>query len=427
MKGQVRVRFERGDRRRAVVACEFIAPATGESVGVVASDTFGAPIDLAEGVYIARATVPGGPEIVNTVKVAAGSTTDLVLVVSTASPSGEGSAPAPPPRPTGKRASNRGLTGTSAYHFDTFPLETDSASSVAEVRHRTDVDSTTSGNTGVEVPRGIWMQTWLGDHPHDAGGEVVPHGSGAPTFALSPGHHDPLFVQVGDGTTSTITAVPPAPAPTVTVVVSPSPANDDVSDVALTFSSGDPGVDALLAYIVNGRLDQARIVGPDAVAQAREMFQHKRQNPAGAAVAGYYLLRIGKVDSVGDWAANFAEWFPWLPDAQIIHAWQLLRRPDVPERDVARSRLLAASRELPPHYSEGLRLLFQGLEMFHAADPSDAEVKAHLEHVRQFASASDFGSAMTTYWGVKPSMPTLTRPTAIARPHGATDIEILRW
>jgi hypothetical protein len=167
----------------------------------------------------------------------------------------------------------------------------------------------------------------------------------------------------------------------------------------------------MLGYLTSGQLDQARVVAPELLATAREMFQQKVKSPEGAAVAGYFLLRVGEQESLGNWPNNFANWFDRLPDASVIHAWQLLRRPGVPDRRLARNRLVQAAQNGVPRYTEGLRLLFEGLQAFAADDSGDAKVETLLADVRRYAAACDWGSAHTTYWARSPHEPTLERIT----------------
>jgi hypothetical protein len=123
------------------------------------------------------------------------------------------------------------------------------------------------------------------------------------------------------------------------------------------------------------------------------------------------LLRIRETDRLHDWGANIYNWFTNMPDAQVIHDWQLLNRRGAPDRAIARDRLLRAAELGVPAYTEGLRLLFEGLRMMHGTDETDQAVGAALESVRKYANACDWSSSMTTYWCRTPPEPTLERIT----------------
>ncbi len=130
-------------------------------------------------------------------------------------------------------------------------------------------------------------------------------------------------------------------------------------------------------------------------------------NPDGAAIAGYYLLRLQETERLHDWPRNFANWFPWLPDAHVILAWHLLDRADVPDIEQVRSHLLdAVVPAVPPRYTEGLRLLYDGLRMLAARDPDDTEISDALRSVERYARAADFSSVLTTFWATSPGQPT---------------------
>lgn len=424
MKGSVRLRVDPGlDATVGAVACQLIAPETGETHGVVVTGSYGTPVELPTGTYVARSSVPGGDEIIQTVEVTEGGTTKVTIrsratltsPVRGGDESGVASAAVAPPEsgssdvardpqqasaPTGSRARakvERRIAGyTAGWH-------------TGDLEEYPDVDLTPEREG--ESTR-VWLQLWKDDEAVEWDARVIARGPGFATLELPSAAHRPHFLQVGgEATAWRFVAITPSEMPRVTITAAARDAGEGSfhDGVSVAVSSGDAEVDALIAYLVEGRLDLARIMGPGALTRAQEMFQSKKQNPAGAAAAGYYLLRVQEQDTVAAWARNFAEWFPWLPDAQVIHAGQLLRRPGVPERDLALRRLLTASSASPPHYSEGLQLLYQGLEMYRAVDPASDEIANGLQRVREFAAASDFSSAATTFWGRSPNHPVTTR------------------
>ena len=136
--------------------------------------------------------------------------------------------------------------------------------------------------------------------------------------------------------------------------------------------------------------------------EAEQLLRDKVRNPYGAAVGGYYLLQTGEYDRLHDWPNNFANWMQWLPDAAVIHAWQLLYTGGENERARARERLLdAAGRGLPMH-SEGLRLLIEGLELFVGETQMRKRITRALKRVVQaFMQVWSEGSL----WAITQSVP----------------------
>ena len=127
-------------------------------------------------------------------------------------------------------------------------------------------------------------------------------------------------------------------------------------EVVTTAVTGNDVAESLLGYLRLGLTAHAEALWP----MAEDLLQHKFRDPIGAAVGGYFLLRLGRFGRLREWAANLANNFGWLPDGAIIDAWLHLHmareRNDNGEYTLARNRLLdAASRGLPL-YTEGLRL-----------------------------------------------------------------------
>lgn len=232
-------------------------------------------------------------------------------------------------------------------------------------------------------------------------------------------------VQLGGPDTAwRVVCLPPAYVSTVTAAVDRS-ASDVDDGVTVTVRGLSALSDALAEYVTTGQLGEARIVAPQLVDQALHMFESKLASPEGAAVAGYFMLRVGRQEELGSWPRNFAEWFSWLPDARVIYAWQLLRRPGVPERDLAREQLLAAAAAGVPRYTEGVRLLHDGLQMFAGSNPHDAPVSEMLAAIRRYAAACDWTATPTTYWARRPDDPTLSRLTGFpADPAGWKLVEL---
>jgi hypothetical protein len=187
-------------------------------------------------------------------------------------------------------------------------------------------------------------------------------------------------------------------------------AGEQPDPLTILVSAGNLQAELLLGYLANGSFEAARRIGDPLVGDAERLVQEKGGDPSAAAVGGYYLLRAQRLDRLHNWTRNLDNWFPWLPDGAVIHAWHLLRQKpsDVPQ---ARDRLLEAERRGLPLYSQGLRLLFDGLDLLVRELPEDAPLRAAWERVRRYAAAANWRALTTTFYGRVPSEPS-ARPNA---------------
>ena len=164
----------------------------------------------------------------------------------------------------------------------------------------------------------------------------------------------------------------------------------------------DPAIESLRGYIARGNVDLARGLAPNVLAE--RSLNAKIAAPRIAALGAYFLLRVGDFDRLHDWPDNLSNWQPWLPDGPVISAWQRLRSPD-PDLDVVRRLLLEAESRGMPIYTEGVRLLKDGLELF-ARDPeADWDVEEPHRRVEAYAMAMDWRKSETTYAGDHPDKP----------------------
>jgi hypothetical protein len=221
-------------------------------------------------------------------------------------------------------------------------------------------------------------------------------------------------------------SLPPTPEE-IDIVLRPSgaatglPSSDFDAGVTVTAISRDGAAEVLLSYLTVGRLDAAGTVGPPFLRDAEQLLFEKRRNPMGAAIGGYYLLRMRAEEHLHNWPRNFADWTPWLPDAAVIHSTQLLHQRSVP-RTLVRDRLLQAVRAGVPVYTEGLRLLYDALQLFaddaRARKAEDEQIDSALEWARPYATAADWQQRLTSFWGASPAAPSLVpmkgRPTGRA-------------
>lgn len=189
-----------------------------------------------------------------------------------------------------------------------------------------------------------------------------------------------------------------------------------VHPLEVVVSSDHWRMEALLSLMQRGDTDKATDFAKQSNL-AEELLFGKVQNTAAAAVGGYYLLRIGDVDRMHHWASNLANWFDWMADGPIIHAWQLImeaRRSQGAKKqnmDQARERLLSAAGRGFPIYTEGLRLLRDGLLLFdRRSKRKDPEIRSALSEVGAFTAAADWSSPATTFTGERPDAPTTEAP-----------------
>ena len=59
---------------------------------------------------------------------------------------------------------------------------------------------------------------------------------------------------------------------------------------------------------------------------AEQMLMSKMQDPIGATIGGYALLKLNELERIHDWADNLCRWFEWLPDGAVIAAETAGRR-----------------------------------------------------------------------------------------------------
>lgn len=180
----------------------------------------------------------------------------------------------------------------------------------------------------------------------------------------------------------------------------------DVHPLEVVVSTQNWTAESLLSLIYNGTIEQAKsMVGN--VVDAEELLYNKKQDPVSAAVGGYYLLRVGAMQQFHDWAANLANWMDWMADGPVIRAWQLIKEAKGSTIDRSELRkwfLEAVDREFPI-YTEGMRLLHEGLKLLHYNDQGDEEVNRALKRIESYVAALDWGTNTTTFNGIHPAEP----------------------
>ena len=156
--------------------------------------------------------------------------------------------------------------------------------------------------------------------------------------------------------------------------------------------------EAILSLITSGDMEQAKSLSN---AREAEMLLYKKiEDPTGATVGGYFLLKINDLDRLHDWANNLSNWFEWMPDGSIIHAWQLINdrlniQKNIP---IIRKRLLEAVDRGIPIYTEGLRLLLEGLTMLsYHFFKQDRDIEMALRKIKNIAGEADWNCPTTTF------------------------------
>lgn len=132
-------------------------------------------------------------------------------------------------------------------------------------------------------------------------------------------------------------------------------------NVSVRVRTSNPVADTIMAYLSRGHILAAGTMTRWA-SEAERLLLQKMQDPYAAAVGAYLLLRLENFDLMHDWPRNLADWFDFLPDGCVIRAWQLMATDSSREAEI-RDYLLAAATRGIPVFTEGLRLLQDGLKL----------------------------------------------------------------
>jgi hypothetical protein len=172
-------------------------------------------------------------------------------------------------------------------------------------------------------------------------------------------------------------------------------ATDSIRATALPV--GNELTDSVTAYVATGHVRAAAHVA----ANARDLFFGKQQDPVGAALGGYALLRLGRIDEVPqDWIANLANWTPAMPDGAVIATAQAARQGD---KKAADSWAAEALQRGTPMFADGLSLLAAHLR------PTEAEpVTKPLQHLLAIAKLTDYAQLVVAFPASNPLEPLAT-------------------
>lgn len=130
---------------------------------------------------------------------------------------------------------------------------------------------------------------------------------------------------------------------------------------SIRLESSQPVCDATLNYLRRGDFTAATAM-EEWAGRSEELLFGKMGDPYAAAVGAYLLLKLQRFDLMRTWAKNLADRFMELPDGCVIWASQLAQeRPE--SLDEIRSYYTMAVQRGLPVYTEGLRLLMDGLRL----------------------------------------------------------------
>lgn len=158
---------------------------------------------------------------------------------------------------------------------------------------------------------------------------------------------------------------------------------------------GSSDADAISQLMASGQLAAAAVP-----AAAEAMLYREPQHPFGAALAGYALLRLKKLDQLHGWPEKLASWFDWLPDAHIILGEQRLRAG---KADEALGAFGQAMKRGLPVFTDGFSILQARLRRLAAGNtipeiPKAAkdEASRRLEALSQWTPWVAFETVCTT-------------------------------
>lgn len=158
----------------------------------------------------------------------------------------------------------------------------------------------------------------------------------------------------------------------------------------------DRRVGAVIGYLGSGLLPTAQKL----VKTATDMFYDKMVNPLAAAAGAYVMVfaeQSREQEVWHQWVQNLMNWFTWLPDGAILHAWLKLTYGNKGDLIEARRSLLEAYRRGLPFYSKGVKMLLDGLTLFaNDANHSDSEIEDALRVVRRVAMNTNMRQPFTT-------------------------------
>jgi len=184
------------------------------------------------------------------------------------------------------------------------------------------------------------------------------------------------------------------------------PEVDDGDPINVVVDSGNSRAESILGYLRRGDFASARQVG--ASFDAEKLLLEKVQDPASAAIGGYFLLQASEFGRLHDWTKNLSDWFDYFPDGPVIRGWHVLRSSS-PDFQTARKLFLEAMHRGLPVYTIGLRLLSDGLALCASRaienKLTDSDVENAQMTLAPYVAAADWTSATTSFYGTRPNDP----------------------
>ncbi len=173
---------------------------------------------------------------------------------------------------------------------------------------------------------------------------------------------------------------------------------DGAPQLRVVVRTRSPEAESLLGLLTAGQFAGATDL-------AKDLLYDKVDNPWAAAIGAYVLMRGGQLDRLRRWIERLDRDYPWLPDGTLLHAWTLLRLDNESAFDRSCALFLAAHQRGTPVYSQGLRLLLDGLKLACQRRPDDGALTAALARVQEVASCAIWRSPLTCCYGAEPGQP----------------------
>jgi hypothetical protein len=242
--------------------------------------------------------------------------------------------------------------------------------------------------------------------------------SGAVVCEIVGTHIDqPCFLELGrDGGVSCFMAVPPAEFLNVVIRAVWNPNLQDVTagrSLAITSTREDllyTRLQIAAKYLQENALSEAEAM----VVSTYPLIEQSKADALTSVLAGYLMLKFGKGDRISEMAQTLHSRYPWLPDAAIISAWQLMQGQGSgldPEdrRQRINQLLLEAVRSGMPLFTMGLRFLFDRLRQLQREAPERHDRFDHeLWELANRLGTCDETQYLTTFFGMAPWRPTYT-------------------
>ena len=227
------------------------------------------------------------------------------------------------------------------------------------------------------------------------------------SFELSTNNNQLHFLQVeGSSTQPLLVSLPPGHQIQCLVKLAAGP-EKVVHPLDITVATQNTTAETLLSLITSGRMDNAKTFFSQAE-WAEGLLFDKMLDPVSAAIGGYFLLKVGDLEKMHNWPNNLAEWMPWLPDGAIIHAWQMIRSGNekMETIDKIKARLVSAADRGIPVYTEGLKLLYEGLNLlWYQFGRGDKKVENAMAKIKRYMEFADMSQETVTFIGESPDQP----------------------